>query len=124
VRKGFDPVFDAPVTFEQPDQPLGTHVFTALSFKDDNSNLNWMAVTVPTTLAQAKKIEKPKKGQAVQVQPSPTPAQSTAAEVLARINIPQDALERIEALMSPGASLIISDQGLGPETGKGTDFIV
>jgi hypothetical protein len=26
--------------------------------------------------------------------------------------------------MSPGASLVISDQGLGPETGKGTDFIV
>jgi hypothetical protein len=26
--------------------------------------------------------------------------------------------------MSPGASLIISDQGLGPETGVGTDFIV
>jgi hypothetical protein len=26
--------------------------------------------------------------------------------------------------MSPGASLIISDQGLGSETGKGTDFIV
>ncbi len=30
VRKGFEPVFDAPVTFEQPDQPLGTHVYTAL----------------------------------------------------------------------------------------------
>ena len=41
-----------------------------------------------------------------------------------RINIPQDALDRISELMSPGASLIISDQGLGPETGKGTDFIV
>ena len=26
--------------------------------------------------------------------------------------------------MSPGASLVISDQGLGGETGNGTDFIV
>jgi hypothetical protein len=26
--------------------------------------------------------------------------------------------------MSAGASLIISDYGLGPETGAGTDFIV
>ena len=26
--------------------------------------------------------------------------------------------------MSPGASLIISDKGIGAETGKGTDFIV
>ena len=30
----------------------------------------------------------------------------------------------IHELISPGASLILSDQGLGPETGKGTDFIV
>ena len=47
VRKGFDPVFDTPVTFEQSDQPLGTHVFTALSLKEDNTNLNWMVVYGP-----------------------------------------------------------------------------
>jgi len=28
------------------------------------------------------------------------------------------------ASLPPGASLIISDQGPGPETGVGTDFIV
>jgi hypothetical protein len=49
---------------------------------------------------------------------------STAAEALDRITIPTEALERISQLMSAGASLIISDKGLGPETGKGTDFIV
>jgi hypothetical protein len=27
-------------------------------------------------------------------------------------------------MLSPGASLVISDQGLGSETGQGTDFIV
>ena len=41
MRKGFEPVFDVPVTFEQPDQPLGTHVFTALALKDDNTTLRW-----------------------------------------------------------------------------------
>ena len=51
VRKGFEPVFDAPVTFEQPDQPLGTHVYTALDMNSDNSSFRWMAVTVPSTLA-------------------------------------------------------------------------
>jgi hypothetical protein len=49
---------------------------------------------------------------------------SNATEALDRVTIPQDALERISELMSPGASLIISDKGLGGETGKGTDFIV
>jgi hypothetical protein len=49
---------------------------------------------------------------------------STAADVLDRVTIPQDAIARISELMSEGASLIVSDQGLGPETGRGTDFIV
>ena len=48
----------------------------------------------------------------------------TRPTALERITIPQDALDRISGLMSAGASLVISDQGLGPETGKGTDFIV
>jgi len=43
---------------------------------------------------------------------------------LNRINVPQDALDQISELTSVGASLIISDQGLGPETGLETDFIV
>ena len=47
VRKGFEPVFDVPVTFEQPDQPLGTHVFTALAFNDDNTTLRWNVMSMP-----------------------------------------------------------------------------
>jgi hypothetical protein len=31
---------------------------------------------------------------------------------------------RIGEPMSSGASLVISDKGLGPETGKGTDIVV
>jgi hypothetical protein len=33
-------------------------------------------------------------------------------------------IDQISQLISPGSSLVISDQGLGPETGEGTDFIV
>ena len=47
VRKGFEPVFDVPVTFERPDQPLGTHVFTALAFNNDNTTLRWNVMTMP-----------------------------------------------------------------------------
>jgi hypothetical protein len=32
--------------------------------------------------------------------------------------------EAIAQMIIPGSSLIISDQGLGDETGEGTDFIV
>jgi hypothetical protein len=116
VRKGFEPVFSVPVTFEHPEQPLGTHVFTALALKDDNTTMRWNVVTIPTA-GSARKAEKGKK-----VEWS-GPA-SNAAEALDRVTIPPEAIEQISELMSPGASLIISDQGLGPETGTGTDFIV
>ena len=48
----------------------------------------------------------------------------TAASALDRITIPPEAVERISPLIATGASLIITDHGLGGETGKGTDFIV
>jgi hypothetical protein len=128
VRKGFEPVFDAPVTFEQPDQPLGTHVYTALNLNADSSSFRWMAVTVPTTNAAEKgqKTTRIVRGKKV-TETASTPAvqvNTNSADALNRVNIPQDALDRIQDLMTPGASLIISDKGLGRETGKGTDFIV
>jgi hypothetical protein len=120
VRKGFEPVFDVPVTFEQPDQPLGTHVFTALAFNDDNTTLRWNVMSMPGgASAPAKKAEKGKK-----VEVAVTTPASNATDALNRVNIPQDAIDRISRLMSPGASLIISDKGISGETGKGTDFIV
>jgi lipoprotein-anchoring transpeptidase ErfK/SrfK len=116
VRKGFAPVFDTPVTFAQPDQAIGTHVYTALAVTNDNSTLRWNVVSIPS----GSTVRKAEKGKRVE----PVGPASTASEALDRVSIPQDAIDRISELMSPGASLIISDQGLSGETGSGTDFIV
>jgi hypothetical protein len=48
----------------------------------------------------------------------------SAKAALNRITIPQDTLDRIAEKVSPRSSLIISDEALSPETGKGTDFVV
>ena len=37
--------------------------------------------------------------------------------------IPQDALDRIAAI-APRSSLIVTDEGVSSETGKGTEFVV
>jgi lipoprotein-anchoring transpeptidase ErfK/SrfK len=116
VRKGFEPIFNAPVTFQQPDRPLGTHVYTALTLNDDDA-MHWSAVTVPNVWTRPP-------GRSKSAEPVAVGRPSTAAEALDRVSIPQDAIDRISELMSPGASLIISDQGLGPETGTDTDFTV
>ena len=125
VRKGFEPVFDVPVTFERPDQPLGTHVYTAFGVNDDNTTLRWNVMSMPgggpePVKKLGRKSENVKKAE---VPPPPAHA-SDAADALNRVAIPQEALDRISQLMSRGASLIISDKGLGFETGRGTDFIV
>ena len=53
-----------------------------------------------------------------------TPPPQTPEQVLARLDLPQDAIDFISQRMVPGSSLIVSDHGLGDETGEGTDFIV
>jgi hypothetical protein len=122
VRKGFEPVFYVPVTFSEPDRPLGTHVFTALAVNDDNTTLRWNVISMPSVRPTPAK--KSAKGKHVEAPVAPAQPASNATEALERVTIPPEAVERISELMSAGASLVISDQGLGSETGKGTDFIV
>ena len=129
VRKGFDDVFDAPVTIAEPDRPLGTHVFTAL--QGSESGLRWNVASLPvdhtvkpgkylsTVTPRGEKLRKELVAPEYEVMP---PGDPSAA--LARITIPDSARARITELMSPGASLIISDVAYSHETGRGTDFIV
>jgi lipoprotein-anchoring transpeptidase ErfK/SrfK len=123
VRQGFEPLFDVPVEIAHPEQPLGTHVFTALGFAENGAQMRWNVMTVAAE--PQRQLISPKIGpklpgvRAVEDHPP-----QTAAQALERIQIPQEAIERIGEVLSPGASLVISDQGLGSETGQGTDFIV
>ena len=130
VRKGFTEVFDAPVTFERPDEPLGTHVFTALEARGDGT-MRWNVASLPTdrvvkpgkylmtTTARGEKLRKELEAPTHAVQPAGDP---NAA--LERVTFSDEVLKRIAGLMTPGATLIISDLGQSFETGKGTDFIV
>jgi hypothetical protein len=38
--------------------------------------------------------------------------------------MPKEAVDRVGELLIPGSSLVISDDGLGRETGRYTEFIV
>jgi hypothetical protein len=128
VRKGFDEVFDTPVTIAQPERPLGTHVFTAL---EGQSGLRWNVASLPTDrlvkagkyqmtyTARGEQLRKELVAPEYEIVPPGNPN-----DALERITIPDSAVARITALMSAGASLIISDVGMSHETGRGTDFIV
>ncbi len=126
VRQGFVPLFDMPVEIDDLDRPLGTHVFTALEFQNDGAGMRWNLITIPTQASKAVetvrsrgKSRKPAEPVVVESKPA-----STAAEALDRIRLPKEAIDRISELLSPGSSLIVSDQGNSYETGQGTEFIV
>jgi hypothetical protein len=49
---------------------------------------------------------------------------AAAVDARNRIVIPPDLSERISGMIVPRSSLIVSDEPLSPETGKGTDFVI
>ena len=97
VRQDFKPVFDTPVVIRNPENVLGMHVFTAL-FASDDLNARWMAISLEG---------------------------EDALSALDRIEIPNDIRQSIEDKLTPGSSLIISDEGKDSAIiPDGGDFIV
>jgi lipoprotein-anchoring transpeptidase ErfK/SrfK len=141
VRQGWKPLFDAPVSFEHPEQPIGTHVYTAMGAKAEGG-LRWTVVSIPSSyrrVAEAKNAAKNsdsgRKGRrqehavkAVEVvAPMPSPSLSASlspSAALDRIVMPPELVERVAEMITPGSSLIVSDNRLSDETGEYTDFIV
>ena len=132
MRQNFSPLFYAPVTIDHLEQAFGTHVFTAMAYLDDGSTLRWNVVSLPGEPPKTKReADNDRRGTRHGRHEEPVarplgelPPPQTPAEALARIDIPQDAIDRISAMIGPGSSFVVSDQGLGEETGEGTDFIV
>jgi hypothetical protein len=99
VRRAFVPVLEIPVTIQDPERPIGTHVFTAVEQTGGGAGLRWSVVSLNDA--------------------------SDAKSALDRIVFPQDAaFGRIVEAAQARSSLIISDEEMSSETGKGTDFVV
>jgi hypothetical protein len=125
VRQGFMPLFDAPVRIKDPEEPLGTHVFTVMGSQTEGAELRWTVVSMPeksTYTPLAPKRRPPGKNMAEITLAAASPDKANAA--LDRIEIPPDVVARISQLLTPGSSLIVSDYGLSKETRNNTDFIV
>ena len=124
VRQGYVPVFEGPITIQDPEKPVGTYVFTA--FGNANERVRWGVVSMYAD-GNSKVAAEPvaaRKGEARRSIEA-TPADIVGAKAaLDRIAIPQEAIQRISDVVLPGSSLIVSDEGLSIETGKDTDFVI
>ena len=124
VRQAFEPVFESPVTIADPDRPIGTHVFTAGERTADDASLRWSVVSLRGGRPPSSTIEPQERTRGSGRDVEPVPANPDSAKAaLDRITIPQDALNRIAGI-APRSSLIVTDEPLSSETGKGTEFVV
>jgi lipoprotein-anchoring transpeptidase ErfK/SrfK len=98
VRQDLDYVFDAPVSFRNPDQPLGTHVYTALKFTLGDTKVRWVTLDLQN---------------------------SDAASPLDRLEIPDDVRQKISERLTPGSTFIVADTSINSANlPKGGDFVV
>ena len=102
VRKGLEPIYDFPVVIRNPGRSLGTHVFSAVAQSSDAKSLRWMVVSMPSTLPAVSTRS-----------PAKTQLLAAAKDALDRLELSKEAVDRISALISVGASLIVTDRGLG-----------
>jgi len=129
VRQNFQIVFEAAVTIREPERPLGIHVFTAMELKDDGASMRWTALTMPADVSiraasPRRHGRRHEREEAERAAPADPKLVQSAGEALDRIEMPPEAVERISEIITPGSSLIVSDQGISDETGSDTDFII
>jgi hypothetical protein len=124
VRQAFQPILDIPVTIQDADRPIGTHIFTALERAGAGRDLRWSVVSLLGRHADSSR-DKPNAGERRGGEIETISADPVSAkEALDRVAIPQDTIDRIAEMVGPRSSLIISDEALSPETGDGTEFVV
>ncbi|MFD1695205.1 L,D-transpeptidase family protein [Roseibium aestuarii] len=100
IRRNFKDVYEAEVTLRDADKPIGTHVFTALNFREGDRSVDWMAV--------------PAEGETL----------ATMTQALDRLVIGDKVARDLSAMLTPGSSLIVTDRSFARNTGLGTDFVV
>jgi len=122
VRQGNEPVFDEPVTITDPEQPIGTHVFTAVDYTNSGKDVRWTAVTIERRAPELTSDTRRRRTE-VTAEPPPTDV-AKASAALDRITIQPEVMARVSGAVWPGSSLIVSDEEMSKETGRATDFIV
>ncbi|MFV0296218.1 MAG: L,D-transpeptidase family protein [Hyphomicrobiaceae bacterium] len=130
IRRTFQPLLEAPAMIKSPEQPLGTHVFTAFESENDQDKLDWRGVTLempgggPPPVSEAAFEKDKKRSRRKSRDERVGDPLEAARSVLNRIALPDNVLEAIHLSLQPGSTLIISDLGPSIETGPGTDIVV
>lgn len=131
VRQGHAAVFDVPVSIAEPDRPIGTYVYTAVSYDEAGDRTNWTVVsTGPRGVEDQRGVDEydpySERRQKKSARSSAPPATNIvgAKDALDRITIAPETAAKLSEYVWPGSSLIVTDEEIHKETGEATDFVV
>ena len=123
VRQAFKPILESPVTIVDPGS---SHRHACLHRHRAHDRRRQLAMERRLigrwSRGAVEPQDRPRGSSGRDVEPVPSDPDGAKA-ALDRIVIPQDALDRIAAI-APRSSLIVTDEGVSSETGKGTEFVV
>ena len=127
VRQATAHLFDMPITIRDPERPLGTHLFIATKPGTHGVSLHWVGLTPPAATEIRRHRHSSRKGRRIEPDEEMTssnPFPETAEGALDRIEIPPEALQRIDERLWVGATLIISDVEMSGEGRYPMDFMI
>lgn len=125
IRQAWKPVWEAPITIRDPERPIGTHIYSAVEPSADGAKMRWTVITMPTAKASTASSRDRKKSKSAEASPAAVEPPETPAGALDRIELPDDARQRISELLWTGGSLVVTDEPRSPEMSENaTDFIV
>ena len=125
IRQAFQQVLESPITIRDADNPIGTHIYTVVGYTESGAGLKWSALSMDGNRGahRGSPNRKSRDGESYNAD-AVSPRGGSAGMTLDRIAIPQDIIDRVSEVITPGSSLIISDEGMSSETGKDTDFVI
>jgi lipoprotein-anchoring transpeptidase ErfK/SrfK len=125
IRQDWKEVYEAPITFKDPDHPIGTHLFVAVD-ADANGKVKWSAISVPSggTPSDDAPRKRSKNDKSAEPAPAATPQVDPAAAALERVELPDGVRERMAELVWTGAQVIVTDNARSDEMDIDTDIIV
>lgn len=100
VRRNFKEVYSGNVVLKDADQPLGTHLFTAIADVEPGAAPRWMTVAAEETGSRSPNA------------------------ILDRIEWTDEARAFVEENLALGSSLMVTDRPFNLHSGLGTDFVV
>ena len=125
IRQDWKEVYEAPITFKDPDRPIGTHLFIAVN-GDADGKVKWSAISVPSgaTPSDDPRHKRSKNDKNADPPSILAPQGDAASAALDRVEVADNIRERIAELVWVGAQVIVTDNARSDEMDYDSDIIV